>query len=451
MKLYLSYIFITLFFVISIKSQEIQITDINEKEFPLIKVNLQINNNGNFISDSIKVFDNKKLVNFKIDSISTKKEGKTVLFLLDNEYCKNKVSINRISTLISGAIKNFSQSDFVNININVLLEDECVFPLSFEFTDKFNEFSNKIHQYLLQLKPNDKPNDINCSIEQSLNYLNSENTLTDNKYLIVMLNKLEQNTLNIKKIETIAYDFKIKLKIVVSEKINFDIENSSIFIVNHNYDVKKLNEAFINSININNNKYLYASNYTLKFYTKQNKNINKFKIYYKNNTVEDKFTQPRYINYLKNNWLLTTFIIIFFIVFTLTTTYLYFTKKIISTKLTELQNSFKIRNSGISDNIISNKNGLFPEIKIKIAGKETIYEIKKLIVKIGRSADNDIIIDDLTISNKHAIITNEGGEFFLQDIGSTNGVFVNDIKITKSMIKTTDKIRMGKVALNLIY
>jgi len=391
-------------------------------------------------------------VKFKIDSVSTKKEGKTVLFLLDSEFYKNKSSLNKISTLISESIKNFSQSDFVNLNVNsnALLKDECIFPLSFEFTDKFNEFSNKIPQYLSQLKTNDKEIDINCSIEQSLNQLNSENTLTNNKYLIVLLNKLEQNTLNIEKIETIAYNLKIKLKIIVYNKINFNIKNN-IIIENSNYETKKISEAFINSININNNNnFLYKSNYVLKFYTKQNQNINKFKICYKNITIEDNFKQPRYINYFKNNWLLTTFIIIFIIIFTLTTTYLYFTRKIIATKLVELQNSFRIRDIGTSNSSTSKKNGKFPEITIKIAGKEITYEIKKLIVKIGRNKDNDIIIDDLTISNKHAIITNEGGEFFLQDIGSTNGIFVNDIKITKSMIRSSDRIRMGKAGLRLL-
>lgn len=48
---------------------------------------------------------------------------------------------------------------------------------------------------------------------------------------------------------------------------------------------------------------------------------------------------------------------------------------------------------------------------------------------IGRSQENDIYIPERHVSRRHAIIRSEYGVFVIEDLGSANGVFVNDIKI----------------------
>jgi len=74
-----------------------------------------------------------------------------------------------------------------------------------------------------------------------------------------------------------------------------------------------------------------------------------------------------------------------------------------------------------------------------------------LTTTIGRKKNCDILIDNLTISSHHASITNEGGEFYIQDHESTNGIFVNDIKVNKKTIKNGDIIRLGKAILMIHY
>lgn len=64
---------------------------------------------------------------------------------------------------------------------------------------------------------------------------------------------------------------------------------------------------------------------------------------------------------------------------------------------------------------------------------------------IGREAGNDVVVDDETVSSKHAqMIPNEGG-WKVEDLGSTNGTFVNDKKITTQSLKPGDKVRFGKM------
>ncbi|PIS47085.1 MAG: hypothetical protein COT17_05450, partial [Elusimicrobia bacterium CG08_land_8_20_14_0_20_51_18] len=49
-------------------------------------------------------------------------------------------------------------------------------------------------------------------------------------------------------------------------------------------------------------------------------------------------------------------------------------------------------------------------------------------VTIGRKADNDLVLDNATVSGHHCKIYKAGETFFIEDLGSTNGTFVNGKK-----------------------
>ena len=63
---------------------------------------------------------------------------------------------------------------------------------------------------------------------------------------------------------------------------------------------------------------------------------------------------------------------------------------------------------------------------------------------IGRKPDNDLVIDNPAVSGHHARIIQEHGSFFVEDLGSTNGTFVNDAKTAKHQLRNTDRIGVGK-------
>ncbi|MDH5710496.1 MAG: FHA domain-containing protein [Gammaproteobacteria bacterium] len=74
--------------------------------------------------------------------------------------------------------------------------------------------------------------------------------------------------------------------------------------------------------------------------------------------------------------------------------------------------------------------------------------IIKSVLTFGRSADNQVQIDDLEVSTSHAQITcdvnNEGVTiYFLEDLGSTNGSYINEEKIDKKQLHHKDNIRIG--------
>ena len=67
-----------------------------------------------------------------------------------------------------------------------------------------------------------------------------------------------------------------------------------------------------------------------------------------------------------------------------------------------------------------------------------------MIIRIGKASDNDFVVNDPHVSRYHAkLIREEGGCWLLEDLGSTNGTFVNGAQIIKKHVTPSDKIRLG--------
>lgn len=84
-----------------------------------------------------------------------------------------------------------------------------------------------------------------------------------------------------------------------------------------------------------------------------------------------------------------------------------------------------------------------PLLRIE-SDKSSIFPVTKSLVSIGKSKSNDIVIDDEFVSNFHAKIENRNGEFFLKDIGSTNGISLNGQKVVESALPYNSLIEIGK-------
>lgn len=64
---------------------------------------------------------------------------------------------------------------------------------------------------------------------------------------------------------------------------------------------------------------------------------------------------------------------------------------------------------------------------------------------IGRDAVNAVAINDAEVSRKHARLTFQGGKYVLEDLGSTNGTFVNGQRLTSAtVLKAGDVVSLGE-------
>ena len=70
---------------------------------------------------------------------------------------------------------------------------------------------------------------------------------------------------------------------------------------------------------------------------------------------------------------------------------------------------------------------------------------------IGRSPDCEIFLDDVTVSRKHAVLVKRDNGFFVEDLGSLNGTFVNRRRIeAETQLENGDELQIGKYRLSFI-
>jgi pSer/pThr/pTyr-binding forkhead associated (FHA) protein len=62
---------------------------------------------------------------------------------------------------------------------------------------------------------------------------------------------------------------------------------------------------------------------------------------------------------------------------------------------------------------------------------------------IGRETDNMLIIPDPSVSRHHARIAVENGALVAYDLNSTNGVYVNEQRVSKQSLRAGDIVRFG--------
>lgn len=85
---------------------------------------------------------------------------------------------------------------------------------------------------------------------------------------------------------------------------------------------------------------------------------------------------------------------------------------------------------------------------LKIGTKDGIkFPLGKRGIIIGRRRTSDIRIEDTNVSRIHASIECVGDEYFLTDLGSTNGTYVNGARINKKKLITGDVVRIGTTIL----
>lgn len=69
-------------------------------------------------------------------------------------------------------------------------------------------------------------------------------------------------------------------------------------------------------------------------------------------------------------------------------------------------------------------------------------------LRLGRSPDNDIILRDPATSGHHARVERRGDQFWIVDLGSTNGTLVNGEPIQEKELSNGDRITIGQNAVN---
>lgn len=80
-----------------------------------------------------------------------------------------------------------------------------------------------------------------------------------------------------------------------------------------------------------------------------------------------------------------------------------------------------------------------------------VFRIEKDEIFIGRERDNDIVIPDKSVSRKHLKIAKKFDGYYLEDLGSANGTYFKNEKITERLLQTGDIIYIGTIGINIFF
>jgi hypothetical protein len=80
-----------------------------------------------------------------------------------------------------------------------------------------------------------------------------------------------------------------------------------------------------------------------------------------------------------------------------------------------------------------------------------MHKIDKDTFIIGRSRTCDLVIPSSKVSRQHSGVSREGGAFYIEDLGSANGVWKDGVKIQKERVEDGDEFMISEEVLKFVY
>ncbi len=65
-------------------------------------------------------------------------------------------------------------------------------------------------------------------------------------------------------------------------------------------------------------------------------------------------------------------------------------------------------------------------------------------ITVGRAATSDIVLDEQFVSSTHARLVPRGQFYYVEDLGSTNGTYVNEKPVTEAQLRLDSRVRIGE-------
>jgi len=75
------------------------------------------------------------------------------------------------------------------------------------------------------------------------------------------------------------------------------------------------------------------------------------------------------------------------------------------------------------------------------------FLLEQDVTSAGRRTESDVFLNDITVSRTHAEFQRRGGSFFVVDLGSLNGTYVNHERVDETKLANGDQVQIGKFKL----
>src|SRR4051794_15937365 len=89
-------------------------------------------------------------------------------------------------------------------------------------------------------------------------------------------------------------------------------------------------------------------------------------------------------------------------------------------------------------------------LAIEDSGDIVLVHLSAEVMHIGRSPAADIVLDDASVSRRHAVVARRGERTVILDDRSLNGVRVNGVRVTEKELADGDTVTVGHVTLRYV-
>ena len=90
-------------------------------------------------------------------------------------------------------------------------------------------------------------------------------------------------------------------------------------------------------------------------------------------------------------------------------------------------------------------------LAIEDGGEVLLVALDRPVLHVGRSPSADIVLDDATVSRRHAVIVREGDDdTVVLDDRSRHGVLVNGQRVSRAVLRSGDVVHLGRVAVRYV-
>jgi pSer/pThr/pTyr-binding forkhead associated (FHA) protein len=84
-------------------------------------------------------------------------------------------------------------------------------------------------------------------------------------------------------------------------------------------------------------------------------------------------------------------------------------------------------------------------------GAGSVFRLGLVVVTVGRSAGATVILDDISVSRRHAEIRPVPQGYRIADVGSLNGTYLNDTRVEEAPLAHGDEIQIGLFKLCFLH
>jgi hypothetical protein len=467
------------------KAQDIQILAIDSSLYPAIKLKIVYKGKSSFNSEQLILKQNEKNLPFAIHESSpgsAPEKGRAVFFLVEASGNTSGKALLNIKEGIIESFDNLDAKDLVNVGYfsSFDIDSSDMQVLNREFSVDHKNISRLIRDKIFAAKDSLRYSDLNRSIISGLEFIAKQSDLPQNKLFIVLsVDRDNSITYKVNSSECISKSREFGFPIFSITYLANDSAYSSGRIARiSNKTGGKNTEAhsqieIINALtdfyNTPSSSSLEESYYDLEFTANAELNPSKAKIDLNFNgnrqilIIGDPNTgsliPQDYKIYLWYSIAILGIIVMIMLLINL------FSKKgkqvsdemdsqlesDLSTNtdkknINTRQKSMSTEETVITPNIAKPSG---PSILLSLQGRTVPFVITQKETTIGRHDSNDIPIPEQTVTGKHAKILLENGTLTIVDLGSTNGTFVNGVRIRSQELKSGDRFRLGNVEMTL--